>query len=479
MRRPVYLFAALSAAAASLSLFVSRDARACGGCFHEPPPPGQVESVITDHRMILAVSPQQTTLYDEVRYQGNPASFAWVLPITGTVTIGLSADALFSALDNATHTIIQPPAQNCPPPPQNFCGGLAGNAAPAAADAALAVPPPVTVTHQQVVGPYQTVQLHSTDPNALNNWLTSNGYVIPADVQPIISAYVTGGFDFLAMKLVPGAGVSAMRPVRVTSTGAAPVLPLRMVAAGTGATVGVTLWVVSQGIYEPQNFPTFQIADSEIVWDYATSSSNYTTLMQQKEQALGGRGWLLESALSVPPQQIESALAQSEGGYYDGTQIVGGDATVDYSATTAPDGGVGETAEQVRSDDMATLFQGSVGSVRISRMRSDLAHAALDQDLTLQASTSQTPIPNYHYVTNTVNAPPCPTYPPAAPCPSDNPPGGSLTPTGGGTVGHDTTSFSCALSRAGDAGAPVAVLGVAALVGLGASRSRRRRRRSE
>src|SRR5690348_16899562 len=60
-------------------------------------------------------------------------------------------------------------------------------------------------------------------------------------IQPVIDAYVQSGFDFLAMKLVPGASVQSMRPVRVTTQGASPVLPLRMVAAGTGASVGITL----------------------------------------------------------------------------------------------------------------------------------------------------------------------------------------------------------------------------------------------
>ncbi|MEO6572799.1 MAG: hypothetical protein ABIP89_03090, partial [Polyangiaceae bacterium] len=36
-----------------------RDASACGGCFAPP----ESDSVVTDHRMVLSVSPQQTTLY--------------------------------------------------------------------------------------------------------------------------------------------------------------------------------------------------------------------------------------------------------------------------------------------------------------------------------------------------------------------------------------------------------------------------------
>ena len=59
------------------------------------------------------------------------------------------------------------------------------------------------------------------------------------------------------MKLLPNMGVQAMRPVRVTSAGASLSLPLRMAAVGTGAIVGITIWVVSDGRYEPQNYPFF------------------------------------------------------------------------------------------------------------------------------------------------------------------------------------------------------------------------------
>ena len=58
--------------------------------------------MVTDHRMVLSVSPQQTTLYDEIKYFGlafrRPRG---VLPISGQVTIGISADAVFDTLDLA------------------------------------------------------------------------------------------------------------------------------------------------------------------------------------------------------------------------------------------------------------------------------------------------------------------------------------------------------------------------------------------
>src|SRR3984957_6425744 len=105
------------ARASALALVGERDAEACGGCF---PPPTQTVTDITDERMLLAVSPTQSTLYDQIEYSGSPANFAWVLPIHGTVVVGLSADVLFDSIDALTATQIVPPAQNCPTPSCNF-----------------------------------------------------------------------------------------------------------------------------------------------------------------------------------------------------------------------------------------------------------------------------------------------------------------------------------------------------------------------
>src|SRR5665213_2364974 len=110
--------------AVALTMMSEREARACGGCFH---PPTQVASDITDERMLLSVSTQQTTLYDQIRYSGSPSSFAWVLPIHGTVDVGLSADVLFDSIDTLTATQIQAPIPDCPSLPAS-CQGF-GSAA--------------------------------------------------------------------------------------------------------------------------------------------------------------------------------------------------------------------------------------------------------------------------------------------------------------------------------------------------------------
>jgi hypothetical protein len=400
-----------SVAVSALGLLAAeREAAACGGCFQ---PPTQVASDITDERMLLSVSTKQTTLYDQIRYSGSPSSFAWVLPIKGTIDVGLSADVLFSSIDTLTATQINPPPQNCPAPPSN-CGGFGGGAGLSASAPSAAEDGGVAVLKQQNVGPYATVQLHATDSSALEKWLSDNGFTIPADVKPIIAQYVTEGFDFLAMKLLPNQGIQAMRPVRVTAPGASLSLPLRMAAVGTGATVGITIWVVGDGRYQPQNFPFYQIKDTDMVWDWSTSSSNYTTLRAQNEATLQGKGWELESSLSLNQQLISNTILS--GGVYYGGGGVGpqqqGQAAADYLPVPGDDAGTtqGQTAEQVRQADIDALFAGMNGpNVRITRMRSDISHAAMTTDFVLGASADQTEISNVHQLTQAVNLV-CPVY---------------------------------------------------------------------
>jgi hypothetical protein len=400
------------AAAVSAVTFVGqRQASACGGCFH---PPTQTLTDITDERMLLTVSTAQSTLYDQIQYSGSPSNFAWVLPIHGTVTVGLSADVLFDSIDTLTATQINPPPQNCPAP-NCFAAPTAGFASGASGSSGGGGAGTVQVLSQQNVGPYETVQLHSTDGSALDNWLTQNGYNIPASVAPILAAYVSEGFDFLAMKLLPDQGVQAMRPVRVTTSGASLSLPLRMASVGTGAITGITIWVVADGRYEPQNFPFFHIDDSQLVWDWSTNLSNYTTLRVKNEATLRNAGWEIESSLALNEQLITSVIL-SGGQYYGGGGISSSaptDATQDYlpigNADAGTDGGY-ESAEQVRTDDVTALFAGLTGpTVRVTRMRSDIAQAAMTKDFVLQASSDQSELSNVRTVTQSVNLT-CPIY---------------------------------------------------------------------
>ncbi|MBX3204846.1 MAG: DUF2330 domain-containing protein [Labilithrix sp.] len=278
--------------AAGLTLVGEDEARACGGCFVP-----QVEStVVNDHRMVFAVSQEHTILWDQIEYSGDPKEFAWVLPVRRGTRVELSRDAWIAALDSTTRPRIVQPA----PPFSGDDGcsmGCASSDALSASFADGAGAPAVQVVSQSVVGPYETVTLRSEDAQALQTWLRDNGYTVPPPIEPVIAAYTEERLDFIALKLRPGQGVRAMKPVRIVTPGADATLPLRMVAAGVGANVGLTLFVISEGRYRPQNFPEVAIDASKLVWKSAESRSNYQELsLETMAAAPGGRGWLVEWA---------------------------------------------------------------------------------------------------------------------------------------------------------------------------------------
>jgi len=434
------------------------DATACGGC---APPQGE-DSIVTGHKMIYSVSPTETTLWDQIEYSGNPSSFAWILPIKGQVEIGLSSDALFALLSDRTRTNVVPPPLNCPPPPGCWAtqfppgGGTSGGSGGDASGG-------VEVIAQQVVGPYDTVQLKSTDPNALKNWLITNGYNIAPDIAPVINAYVNEGFDFLALKLIPGQGVSSMRPVRVSAPGAGTILPLRMVAAGTGPITPMTLWVFGEGRYETKNFPTFTIDPKDVVWNWDTSNSNYAALKDDAFKAGNNASFLVQYAQPTSPYDIQNTIEQL-------VQIL-----PDQSGYGVPTDNWATAWDEAQAD-FDKLFGGiNENALWLTRVNTEIARQALSKDLEVGASPTQDVVSSYVQTTKATGTPPaCPTYPP---CEPGTDPGGGTWWGGGfgdGNPNNNTSSGGgCAVGAGTSAGSALVVLGF----GLGLSIARRRRNR--
>ncbi|HEY8074224.1 MAG TPA: DUF2330 domain-containing protein [Labilithrix sp.] len=424
------LIAAATVAATTADV---RPAYACGGCFS---PPAE-RTVVTDHRMALSVSPQQTILWDQIRYSGDPKEFAWVLPVRAGAHVEVSNDEWFAALDASTQPVIQGPATTG----RGFGCGVSGCSAESSTATASAdgTGGGVQIVSQSVVGPYETVTLRSDDPGALTKWLQGHAYEIPDAIAPVIGAYVDGGFDFIALRLLPTCGERAMRPVRVVTSGADPTLPLRMVAAGVGAQVGITLYVISEGRYRPQNFPSVEIDDGDLQWDRSQSKSTYETLSQSLMSQANGHTWITEYAaqpqIAASPYGYGSGYtgnladayfatcrgytqpATTSGGPSSGTtftpcpqttvdagsvSVDAGDASAQDDAgdppyTPPPSSGFADACAAY--DDLDVAVGGlHPNDVWVTRLRALLpANALSEGDLRLEAAPAQTTVSNLHY----------------------------------------------------------------------------------
>ncbi|MDI3282369.1 DUF2330 domain-containing protein [Polyangium sp. 15x6] len=426
------------------SLTATNEAAACGGCFA---PPSQ-STVVSAHRMALSISPKQTVLWDQIQYDGDPESFAWVLPVKPGAVIEVSTDAWFDTLDAATTTqVFQAPVDCGNGSSGSFgCGDalLERSFSGADEDSNGGGGPSVTVVHRGTVGPYQTVTLSTDEPGALNTWLDKAGYGIDPATQPVIDAYVAEKFDFIAIKLLPGKDVKAMTPVRVVQPGASATLPLRMVAIGGGANVAITLFMITEGRWEAKNFDNAVVPVDLLSWDFKTQSSNYGELRTKVLEQNGGASWLTAFAfegglLSQLPGLFSfqgfrtysstgnlGGVSDTIAGAYVAQGIANGETTTgDCSAefsnlaksgsmvsNPCPAGvafddpscgsiGLGEIDARTLAcgplDDLAVALNGlHPKDVWLTRLEANLPRAALGNDLVVQPAALQETVDNMH-----------------------------------------------------------------------------------
>ena len=433
------LLSSFALAAASTTL-APGEARACGGCMHAEPAPDQPKqsaSVVTDHRMVLALSSTRvTTLWDQIQYAGDPGDFAWVLPIRGAVVVSVGSNSFIDSLDQQTAPQVHQPSLYCNDGGGDgsssagcACGGFGSSSSDSLASAgggtardAGADDTGVVITGQSVVGPYAVVQIHGRDGDSIVSWLNTHKYVIPKAILPVLSTYVSEGFDFVAVRLRPGRGVQSMRPIRVSWQGSTPSLPLRMVAAGVGAKVGIKLFVIGDGRWRTTSMPSFTLDASKLTWDFLTEHSDYVAQRQAKYDSFSGRAFALESSVDIDPASIpfgDDVPPEPDAGP-DGAVDTGSDTGIDGAVDSGVDGAsddgidadaASDAAADAASDvaaetsapydagppppidpassDRAIAFESSYLHRRVTRLRADLPASALDADLALEADPTQ------------------------------------------------------------------------------------------
>jgi MYXO-CTERM domain-containing protein len=327
------------------------------------------------------------------------------------------------------------------------------------------------VSERSTVGPYDVVEVHGTDEGAIVGWLRTHGYAVPSDIEPMLTQYVTEGFDFVAVRLRPDVGVRAMRPIRVTFPGAMTSLPLRMVAAGVGAQVGLKLFIVGDGRWHAANFDDFVIEASTLTWDFSLERSDYTAKRQILSDGYGGRAFALESSIdiyasSLPPGVHEDAGVGDADAEVDAYVDADTDADADADeATDATEAGAIPGIDPTTSD--REIVFGTHERRRFTRLRGDLPTKYLDVDLRVEADTTQALLGTEVYVTHSSSD--------SLVCPKASPPATNPAPPPA-TYGPSHDGCQCDVESTGPATKPVIVGGLAVVL-MAVSRRRIRRRR--
>ncbi|MCM9077636.1 MULTISPECIES: DUF2330 domain-containing protein [Streptomyces] len=161
---------------------------------------------------------------------GDAHRAAWIMPVPGRATVELGDGKMFDELTRLTRPVHKDrgyfwPRERDWPFSSDTRDGV-GDRAPGSAA------PPVGVVGREQLGDFDVARLTATDPDALRNWLESNGFKLPDRLATEVKPYVDQGWEYVAVRLAPRGPGHPLRgdldPLRIRFDSARLVYPMRL-----------------------------------------------------------------------------------------------------------------------------------------------------------------------------------------------------------------------------------------------------------
>ncbi|WP_052499065.1 DUF2330 domain-containing protein [Streptomyces vietnamensis] len=184
---------------------------------------------------------------------GNAERAAWIMPVPGRADVRLGDPALFDELDRLAEPEQRDRYYFWPRGgdwPFDVTNGDGAAAAPPGAGSG------VGVVGRERLGPFDVARLTATDPEALGDWLHTNGFELPERLTGALRPYVERKWEYVAVRLAPqeqGAILyGELTPLRIAFASPELVYPMRLSRlARTPQTLG--LYVLAEHRMEPRS----------------------------------------------------------------------------------------------------------------------------------------------------------------------------------------------------------------------------------
>ena len=168
--------------------FLSVDSHA-DGCFVVPKFVWDKHKDINEptQKAIIAYDSGREDLILQVKYGGPVEEFGWLIPVPNVPTVKKGSMDCFYELSKFTQKKFE------------FDEFMTMSAK--GEDGAMPAENEVKVIEVKTVGAYKIAVLSAKDAGALQNWLSANQFVVPADKTDVIDSYVKQGWYFVAAKI--------------------------------------------------------------------------------------------------------------------------------------------------------------------------------------------------------------------------------------------------------------------------------------
>lgn len=287
-RIPLLLLCGAAAAATSLS---GGSARACGALVHD------AKSVVVQSQQRVLISLRSDDTSHVVVQLGIPAAdapFGALTPVAGLPTLDPAPVDTGEIDELETRTrpkVIGEKAADS----GGGCG--CGSAASDQAGGGKGLGGGVDVVQIVDIGPVTAAVLAADTGQALTQWLTDNGFVVPAADQPIVDSYVGPQKYFIAFKRSSQAGTGPSSVgVSFSVPGDQRGYPLRISRVGADVRLGIQVFVAAPAVDAPTgsapagNFETLTLADFSATGLY----HDYTGTLFEGISQRGGKAFVVE-----------------------------------------------------------------------------------------------------------------------------------------------------------------------------------------
>ncbi len=303
--RPQLTYSTLPAISVTLALALvhalthAAPAHACGGMIF----PDHSERVggMSEQELFVAFTPDSTVLLASAGYKGTTGSPAFILPLPAEPTMVTQADpGVLIALDE-----LSAPSVSISQPSDDSGGGLCGRALKDGGgdlgNGGDRGDADIMVLQRGSTADYDYVVVGGDTGEDITTWLTTAGYVLPADYGAALTPYVDAGNFIFAAKVKSSAADGALAPIELHLPPGDPgafAIPFGLAAHSLppGESLTITAYVLASGTVIPGNYGARAIDRAALIADSETET-NYQALYDEAIAEDGG-AWVVDASLA-------------------------------------------------------------------------------------------------------------------------------------------------------------------------------------
>ncbi|MGW1405067.1 DUF2330 domain-containing protein [Streptomyces sp. NPDC002403] len=193
-------------------------------------PSGDAQVAVGQETSVVDWDGRTEQIVMRLTVRGNAPEAAWIMPVPHRATVELGDPGLFSELSVLTEPELVTTHYFWPRShdwPFSGSGSVGDSAAPPSAAA-----PSVQVVGRERLGPFDVARLASTDPDALQKWLSDNGFELPDRLATALKPYVDQKWEYVAIRLAPrdtgNPLMGTLEPLRLRFASERLVYPMRL-----------------------------------------------------------------------------------------------------------------------------------------------------------------------------------------------------------------------------------------------------------